>query len=224
MRAIEQASFLLTPARLFNRAEVLSRPSAAPRRPGVYGWYFDALIPFIDPARCHEAHGKRLLYVGISPQAPPLNGAKPSSQSLRSRLRTHYSGNAAGSTLRRTLGCLLAAELGIELRRVGSTGRYTFTNPGECALDGWMDRHAFVAWIEVERPWELEKQLISSDLRLPFNVNGNRRVELTSVISAARSEARQRADALPIFLDSGGSRKGRATALIHIEGQRDEYK
>ncbi|WP_374120389.1 GIY-YIG nuclease family protein [Mesorhizobium onobrychidis] len=55
----------------------------------------------------------------MSPKAPPLNGARPSSQNVRSRLRTHYSGNAAGSTLRRTLGCLLAAELGIELRRVG---------------------------------------------------------------------------------------------------------
>ncbi|SJM32289.1 hypothetical protein BQ8482_280015 [Mesorhizobium delmotii] len=132
--------------------------------------------------------------------------------------------DAAGSTLRRTLGCLLAAELGIELRRVGSTGRYTFTDPGECVLDSWLDRHAFVARAEIERPWGLEKQLISSDLRLPFNVDGNTRVELTSVISAARSEARKRADALPILLDSGGSRKGRATALIHIEGQRDQFK
>ncbi|WP_374120344.1 hypothetical protein [Mesorhizobium onobrychidis] len=91
-------------------------------------------------------------------------------------------------------------------------------------MDSWLDRHAFVARAEIERPWGLEKQLISSDLRLPFNVDGNTRVELTSVISAARSEARKRADALPILLDSGGSRKGRATALIHIEGQRDQFK
>lgn len=204
-----QVPLLLTPDRLFNRSDVLSRPSPVPRRPGIYGWYFDAPIPFISSAGCHEAQRKKLLYVGISPKEPPLNGAKPSSQSLRSRLRTHYCGNAAGSTLRRSLGCLLADELGIELRRVGSTGRYTFTNPGECVLDGWMDRHAFVAWAEIERPWELERQLISSDLSLPFNIGGNTRIELTSVISAARAEARKRADALPILFDSGGARKPR---------------
>jgi hypothetical protein len=35
---------------------------------------------------------------------------------LRQRLQTQYAGNAEGSTLRKTLGCLLADELGIELR------------------------------------------------------------------------------------------------------------
>jgi hypothetical protein len=30
-----------------------------------------------------------------------------------------YAGNAGGSTLRKTLGCLLAGQLGIQLRRVG---------------------------------------------------------------------------------------------------------
>ncbi len=41
---------------------------------------------------------------------------------------THYAGNAEGSTLRKTLGCLLADELGIELRRVGSGTRKTFVD------------------------------------------------------------------------------------------------
>src|SRR5258706_10737172 len=59
-------------------------------------------------------------------------------------LRTHYYGNAAGSTLRRTLGCLLSAQLGIQLRRVESGGRDTFTDPGGQVLGGWIGQHAFV--------------------------------------------------------------------------------
>jgi hypothetical protein len=48
------------------------------------------------------------------------------------------------TTLWRTLGCLLEAQLGIQLRRVSSGHRYTFTNPGEQLLDRWMDQYAFV--------------------------------------------------------------------------------
>ncbi|MET8121086.1 GIY-YIG nuclease family protein [Micromonospora sp. NPDC005189] len=67
-----------------------------------------------------------LLYVDISPKAPPGNGRPPSRQTIRGRIRYHYRGNAAGSTLRLTLGSLLAGELGIGLRRVGSGNRLTF--------------------------------------------------------------------------------------------------
>jgi len=67
-----------------------------------------------------------LLYKGISPKRPPANGRSPTSQALRDRIKYHYSGNAAGSTLRKTLGVLISEELGIELRRVGSGKRITF--------------------------------------------------------------------------------------------------
>ncbi|WP_409243755.1 GIY-YIG nuclease family protein, partial [Enterobacter cloacae] len=57
---------------------------------------------------------------------------KPNSRSnLKKRIKTHYSGNAAGSTLRRTLGVLLSCSSGFPLRRVGSGSRMTFTHPGE---------------------------------------------------------------------------------------------
>ena len=57
---------------------------------------------------------------------------------MRERIRYHYQGNAEGSTLRLTLGCLLSEELDIELQRVGSGKRMTFAE-GEgilCAMDG----------------------------------------------------------------------------------------
>jgi len=120
----------------------------------VYAWYFDEVPPGISGIGCHRLGDRALLYVGISPKEPPTMVRGPSRQTLRTRLRTHYAGNAAGSTLRLTLGCLLRPSLRIELRRVGSGGRYTFTNPGEQSLDKWITQHAFVAWIETGRPWE----------------------------------------------------------------------
>jgi hypothetical protein len=106
--------------------------------------------------------------------------------------------------LRLTLGCLLSDELGIKLRRVGSAARYTFTNPGEQLLSGWMRQHAFVTWIETVAPWELEEQLLSSDLRLPLNIDRNPWGEAVALLKSVRCKARQDADQLPIVLDTVG--------------------
>jgi hypothetical protein len=198
---------LLHPQHLYSASEVLCRPCPVPASPGVYAWYFDAPLPFIDASACHRIDGRALLYVGISPKAPSIKGARPSRSTLRQRIRTHYRGNAEGSTLRRTLGCLLSSQLSIQLRRVGSGGRYTFTNLGEQALDRWMDQHAFVTWVEAEVPWEIEKALLSSGLSLPLNVDGNTALEAAAMLSAIRLKARRLADELEIVSDNGGPRR-----------------
>ena len=199
---------LLHPNHLYTSSEVLSRPCPVPNSPGVYAWYFDAPLPLIDMTVCHRIDGRALLYVGISPKAPSLKGDRsPSRSMLRTRIRTHYRGNAEGSTLRRTLGCLLALTLGIKLRRVGSGTRYTFTNPGEQALDQWMDQRAFVTWVEAKAPWDIEKKLLSSGLNLPLNVDGNPSQDAVAVICAARLKARRLADELDIVSDNGGPRR-----------------
>src|SRR5919206_2838407 len=99
---------LLDPERLHTASDVTDRPSAVPARPGVYAWYFDEPPPHVDITECPRCGSLALLYIGISPKAPPANGRPASRSTLRQRLRTHYAGNAEGSTLRRTLGCLLA--------------------------------------------------------------------------------------------------------------------
>ena len=118
--------------------EVLSRPCPVPRSPGVYGWWFRTVPADIDVSHCAHREGLTLLYTGISPKRPPVNGKPPSSRNLRQRITYHYNGNAEGSTLRKTLGVLLADELGIELRRVGSGTRRTFGQRGESLLSNWM--------------------------------------------------------------------------------------
>ena len=102
--------------------------------------------------------GLTLLYVGISPK-PPSSVGTPSRQTLRRRLRYHFRGNAEGSTLRLSLGCLLSQSLGIELRRVGSGRRMTF-GAGERALNDWLERSARVAWLACDEPWRVEEHMI----------------------------------------------------------------
>lgn len=57
------------------------------------------------------------MYAGVAPKASPSNGAMPSRQTLRDRIRYHYRGNAEGSTLSLTLGYLLSGQLCICFRR-----------------------------------------------------------------------------------------------------------
>jgi hypothetical protein len=86
--------------------------------------------------------------------------------------RQHYGSNAAGSTLRLTLGCLLADTLGLRLRRVGSKRRLTFGPEEEKRLSEWMAAKALVSWAEHRRPWDVEGRLIA-ELHPPLNVEAN---------------------------------------------------
>ena len=186
---------ILSPARLWSRAEVLASPSPVPRLAGVYGWFFKP-IPRVPSDGCVMVGDFALLYVGIAPKSPPLGGGRSSSQTLRHRIRYHYRGNAEGSTLRLTLGCLLSTDLGIELRRVGSGNRLTF-HEGEERLSRWMSENAFVTWAVCPRPWETEKQLINS-VSLPLNLDQNRTHIHHAGLSALRRAAKKRARDLPI--------------------------
>jgi hypothetical protein len=96
------------------------------------------------------------------------------------------------------LGCLLAEELGLELRRVGRGKRLTFTVEGERRLSEWMDGHAFVTWTEMSQPWLLEAKLFR-DLDLPLNLADNEHHAFCNDLAALRCAARERARALPIL-------------------------
>lgn len=191
----------LAPERLWRREEVLGRPCPIPSVPGVYGWWFDRLPAPISVTDCATWQGLTLLYTGISPKRPPRNGRAPSKSHLRERIETHYAGNAEGSTLRKTLGCLLAEELGIQLRRVGSGRRRTFVE-GEQLLSKWMNEHACVSYVEHPRPWELEDVLIAN-LDVPLNLDGNSRNAFHAHLSDVRRRCVALADTLPVLPNPG---------------------
>ncbi|GID91673.1 hypothetical protein Adi01nite_10850 [Amorphoplanes digitatis] len=196
LSSIEDA--LLRPAHLVSSSEVLGRSCPVPAAAGVYAWYFAPPPTSVPIDGCHTVDGWTLLYVGISPKAPPSNGTQPSRQTIRKRIRYHYRGNAYGSTLRLTLGCLLATELDIQLRRVGSGTRMTFGPMGERRLTDWMAGHARVAWVTTAEPWTAEATMIKQRV-LPLNLDQNRHCAFHQHLSAARADQRAGARSLPVL-------------------------
>ena len=181
---------LIHPSKVHTRAEVLPRKSPVPRSPGVYSWFFKKVPPDVPIEDCVEYNGLHLLYVGISPKKPQRMG-KPSKQNLRTRIKNHFQGNAEGSTLRLTLGCLLADKLGIELRRVGSGKCITFSQ-GEEVLSKWMSENSYVSWIVREEPWHIEDQAIRQ-LSLPLNLKGNERHPFHKTLTSIRRSMKRKA-------------------------------
>jgi hypothetical protein len=162
----------------------------------LYAWFFKEIPPRVPTNGCITRDGLTLLYIGISPSKPPGNIVTLNSRNLRKRIKDHYLGNAEGSTLRLTLGCLLSDELGIELRRIGNGHRMTFTKAGEERLSDWMNRNAFVAWVEHPEPWKLESEAIKRFI-LPLNLRDNDYNEFSKTLSGIRSEMRLKAKELP---------------------------
>jgi hypothetical protein len=187
---------LLMARRLWSREEILATSTPVPAAPGVYAWYFERLPHGVPTADLVSFGGLTLLYIGISPKAPPTNSRPPSRQTLRTRLRYHMRGNAEGSTLRLTLGCLLSAELGLQLRRVGSDHRLTFGD-GEARLSAWLADNARVTWEICSEPWLLEKELFNR-VPLPLNLDGNSHA-FCRILSELRRTARDAARQLPIW-------------------------
>lgn len=162
-----------------------------PATSGTYAWFFKAIPPGVSTETCFQRDGLTLLYVGISPES------SESRQTLRDRLRYHYRGNAEGSTLRRTLGCLLEKEIGTVLRRVGSGKRMTFASR-EKDLSRWMAENAFVTWLEMDEPWYFEEYLFQN-FSLPLNIRDNEWNPFYETLRRIRLQGRKRARELPII-------------------------
>ncbi|MDT5077773.1 MAG: hypothetical protein QOJ80_2410 [Mycobacterium sp.] len=187
-------------AQRFTRDQVFGEPCPVPSEPGAFGWWFRTLPAEIDVSGCEQRDGLTLLYVGISPTPPPASGKPPVSEDLRKRIRYHFGGgnaSAEGSTLRKSLGVLLAKELGIELRRIGSGERSTFAG-GEAVLTQWMAEHTLVSWVVRGEPWHFEGKLIAA-LDLPLNIQGNKRNAYYAELKRRRREAAVNASKLRVL-------------------------
>lgn len=133
--------------------------------------------------------GFELMYVGIAPKKPSIDG-KESATRLRARLSTHSRGDASRSTLRLTLGVLLAEELGLSLGL--HKGRLNWGTEGEAQLTRWINTNARMAWVENPTPWVVEDELLAH-APLALNIDGRTdafsqglRDRRTRVRSAAR--------------------------------------
>lgn len=191
------AFFMDTP--LWSRTEILAHPEIIPAVRGVYAWFFREPPTSIPLTGCYSRDGLTLLYVGISPK-----NAR-SRQNLRKRITYHYRGNAEGSTLRLTLGTLLADSSDFPLRRVGSGRRMTFTHLGEQWLDNWMADNAYVCWLEHPEPWLLEHELLIRH-SLPLNIQDNRHHPFCNTLSEIRQQAKRRAREMAIAFEGNQQR------------------
>jgi len=193
-------SELTNQQRLCGRREVLLEPQLIPASPGLYAWYFQEAPPGVPLEGCVTRDGKTLLYLGISPCRPE------SRQHLRKRIISHFRGNAGSSTLRRTLGLLLADTSGFLLRRVGSGKRITLTHAGEQHLDEWMEANAFVCWVPRPTPWTAEAALVRA-IPCPLNISANDHHPFASRLKVLRAQALREAKEAPIADERGWSRK-----------------
>lgn len=141
---VKKNMFDFYPEKLWCRDEVMRSPCPVPAVSGVYFWWFENIPSCVPLDSCITLDGYTLLYVGISPDKK----GKPNSRAnLRTRIKMHYSGNAEGSTLRRTLGVLLSTESNYPLRRVGSGKRTTLLIQVSSGLmSGWETTQRFTGY------------------------------------------------------------------------------
>ena len=176
--ASEMSELLLSPTSIWCSSQVLAQPSPVPEAEGIYAWYFRELPPAVPHGCAPEFQGLQLLYIGISP------AYEGSSNNLRKRIRTHFNGNASSSTLRLTLGCLLANKLGLVLQLTGRTERLTY-GEGEVELSAWLKANAYVAWFKHKQPWSIEDRIIHEVSPL-LNLQHNKESVFYSELSGIR--------------------------------------
>lgn len=173
------AERILSPVSLRAVAEVRSSPTC----PGIYGWWMKRGALDIPDARYEEQDGHQLLYVGISPRKPSATG-RTSKGTVRDRLVTHATKDASRSTLRRTLGVLLADDLGLTLGV--HRGREHYGPEGEALISHWLDANARIAWVVDPAPWEAEEELLAQ-ATLALNLDGRSDAFARSISSRRRS-------------------------------------
>ena len=185
MSDLIKANQLFNPQKLWKRDEALKRGDGVPRENGIYAWYFKKVPKNVPCKACIKLNDFTLLYLGIAPVGELSNNT------IRSRLRSHFKGNASSSTLRLSLGCLLAIELNLKLQKTGRTERLTF-GVGENALTEWMNENCRITWMLHEAPWEIENKLLLKAY-FPLNIKGNSRNTYGSALSELRNNFKKMA-------------------------------
>lgn len=77
----------------------------------------------------------------------------------------------------------------------------TLGRDGERWLDDWMHRNAFVAWADMERPWEVEAQLLRQ-FPCPHNLSHNAHHPFAEFLKTSRKAALRRAHQMAVDVES----------------------
>jgi hypothetical protein len=166
----DEARTVLSPDTLLLPNHVLDFIDRETVTHGVYGWWFDHLLPLVSRDGCIERDGKHLLYVGIAPPKDrPVRRGGPSP--VKSRLwRNHLRGTVRTSTLRLSLSALLEQQLGLEFWR-DKRNRVRMDRHHEDRLSEWIAKHAAISVAQHDEPWSLEETLVRNGPPLPLNLS-----------------------------------------------------
>lgn len=167
---------------------VLLPPGAGgiPAVPGLYTWWtVPAGLPTVAGPPHPTVPDLRLLYIGIAPSSTT------SRSTLRSRVAGHHiRGNIRGSTLRRSLATLLAADL--DLHPYFRDPKVCLPAVEEDQLRAWQHDHLRLTWAEHPTPWTVEAMVIAA-LTPPLNLEHNQGHPFYAPLSAARAAFRAQA-------------------------------
>lgn len=166
--------------------DVEAARAALPTENGVYAWWtVGGAIPRV-PRQPHPRDGSlQLFYIGIAPRD------SKSSATLKSRIvRNHLGGNTGSSTFRFALAALLIDTLGFTPHQ--TKRKYVLPSSQNRALSVWQRQHLKLTWVEHDRPWLIEDEIIAS-LGPPLNLAGNASHPFHSTMSDARARFREAA-------------------------------
>ena len=162
-------------------ATLANNPLLIPDEPGAYAVFFDSGTCFLERSGYLDSDKAfppalgcfELLYVGAT------------ADSLRRRALQHVSGDSRTSSLRMTVGALLAADL--DLEPVGDESRSYFNfGDGERRLTNWLCEHARVAVHPCVQPFVLEKALLRQHA-IPLNLSERKRHSFSKYLMALRA-------------------------------------
>lgn len=173
-------------ADLISIRDVRVNPNRLPDDGGIYGCFTDDdLIANFNGLMSGDM---TLFYVGI--------GKGKSGQTVRARWRSnHINGRARNSTLRFSLGILLADRLNLTLsRKAGTSDQIWFGADGERRLTEWLCQHVCISVQQTGDPESLERRVIAQvGQSLPLNIQGNPLNTFGATLSAMRARAKKRA-------------------------------
>lgn len=155
--------------------------SLIPASPGVYGIFFDSAQLLLersgylefDSAFPLNRDGFDLLYVGAT------------ASDLRIRALQHLVGDSRSSSLRMTVGALLAEELALDPVGDGSRTYFSFGD-GERRLSEWLAANTRLAFWECDTPFVLEKHLLRT-YPVPFNISDRKRHPFSKYLMSIRA-------------------------------------
>ena len=166
---------------MISSARLAANPSLIPAVPGTYMIFFDSGTLFLEQAG----------YLDFSAEFPlSIDGfdllyAGATRDSLRVRALQHVVGDSRSSSLRMTVGALLAHELALEPVGDGTRTYFSFGD-GERRLTDWLCAHTRVAVHPCDDPFALEKELLRS-FPIPLNITERKRHAYSKYLMALRA-------------------------------------